>query len=153
MIPDVNICDLFRYGGVLKDVEGKTAEEVYRNICSQIELPASLSSDQLYAALCQREKILTTAVGNGFAIPHARTPLIKDFVDQKIVLCYLKEPIDMSAPDGKKVSVMFVILTSNPQSHMQVISRLAGFLKNATFKKAMDQKVDLEGLLNVFNYI
>jgi len=153
MIPDVNICDLFKYGGVLKDVEGNTAEEVYKNICNQIELPASISAEQLCAALTQREKILTTAVGNGIAIPHARTPLIKEFVDQKIVLCYLKHPIDMSAPDNKKVSVMFVILTSNPQSHMQVISRLASLLKNATFKKVLEEKADLEGILNVFNYI
>ncbi len=151
MIPDINLSDLLSYGGVYKNIEGSDYEEVFRNICNRIELPESLTPDMLYDALCAREQILTTAVGNGIAIPHARAPMIKEFTDQRIAVCYLKEPIDMASPDGKKVFVMFVILTSSTQSHMQVISRLAGLLKNDTFKSALENQIGLEGLLALAN--
>lgn len=151
MIPEIDLGDLLEYGGVYKNIEGSTAEEAFRNICDRIELPSGLTPDALYDALCAREKILTTAVGNGIAIPHARAPMVKDFVDQRIAVCYLKEPIDMHAPDGKKVFVMFVILTSSTQAHMQVISRLASLLKNDNFKAALENRIELAGLLALFN--
>lgn len=147
MLPDVNICEFMRLGGVLQDVQGSTPQEIYKSVCSRISLPAGITSDQLYNALCKRESVLTTAVGNGIAIPHPPQPLIKKDSDQRVYVCYLKEPVDMKALDNKKVYVMFITLSSSVQTHLQFISKLAHLVQKSDFKRLLENHAGIEELL------
>ena len=140
---------LIHRGGVLFDIEGNTPEEIYKIISEKIELPADLSSEQVYTALCAREKVLSTAVGNGIALPHARASIIKSDDDQKICVVYLKNPIDMQAPDEREVYVMFVLLTHNSQVHLKVLTDLAGLFRNLRFRKALESHAGEAELLSL----
>lgn len=137
---NADIVSLIHKGGIYIDVEGDTPEEVYVNICKQIELPEGMNPETVSNALIAREKVLSTAVGNGIALPHARTPIMKSDDEQRIVIAYLKKPINMSAPDEKDVFVMFILLTSNPQVHLKVLTSLAGLFRNVRFRKALEGK-------------
>ena len=140
---------LIHRGGVLFDIEGNTPEEIYKIISEKIELPADLSSEQVYTALCAREKVLSTAVGNGIALPHARASIKKSDDDQKICVAYLKNPIDMQAPDEREVYVMFVLLTHNSQVHLKVLTDLAGLFRNLRFRKALESHAGEAELLSL----
>ena len=129
---------LIHRGGVFFDVEGTSPQEIYKNISEQIEKPEGVTSDLIYNALCAREQVLSTAVGNGIALPHARAYIIKSEENQKICVVYLKNPIDMQAPDEREVFVMFVLLTSNSQVHLKVLTELAGLFRNLRFRKALE---------------
>ncbi len=144
----VNLAELIHKGGVFKDVEGSSPEEIYKKITEMINLPAGLSAEAVYNALCDREKIMSTAVGNGIALPHARIPLLKDEGDQRICVIYLKNPIDMNAPDERKVFVMFIILSANQHSHLQVLSDLVQLFQKKEFKKLLEQNASEAELLN-----
>lgn len=143
-----DLASLIHKGGVIDNVEGNTAEEIYANICKLIKLPDDMDANQVYEALCAREKILSTAVGNGIALPHARAPIMKQESEQRIIVVYLKEPIDMDAPDDRKVSVMFVLLTQNPQTHLKVLSSLAALIRKPSFKKLLDERASESQLIN-----
>lgn len=143
-----DISPLIHKGGVFKDVEGSTPEEIFEKVCKMLDLPDSITTDQVYNALCAREKILSTAVGNGIALPHARSPIMKEESDQKICVVYLKEPLEMQAPDEKKVSVMFILLTQNPQTHLKVLSTLVGLFRKASFRKLLEEKASEAQLIN-----
>lgn len=143
-----DISPLIHKGGVFKDVEGSTPEEIYENVCKMLDLPDSMTSEQVYNALCAREKILSTAVGNGIALPHARSPIMKDEADQRICVVYLKEPLEMSAPDEKKVSVMFILLTQNSQTHLKVLSTLVGLFRKNSFRKLLEDHAGEAQLIN-----
>ena len=90
---------------------------------------------------------MTTAVGNGIALPHARNPLLKSEDDQRIAVVYLKEPLNMKAPDGCKVFVMFVLFSQNSQTHLLVLSSLVELFKNSDFKKLLEAHTNEEGLV------
>ena len=143
-----DIAPLIHKGGIFKDVEGTTPQEIYEKISKMLVLPDSMTSEEVYNALCAREQILSTAVGNGIALPHARSPIMKAEEDQRICVVYLKEPMDMKAPDEKKVSVMFILLTSNPQTHLKVLSTLVGLFRKNSFRKLLDEHADEAQLLN-----
>ena len=136
-------------GGVFFDVEGTTPEEIYKKISEMIEIPDGISAEQIYNALCAREKVLSTAVGNGIARPHARASIIKDAEQQKICVVYLKNPIDMQAPDEREVFVMFVLLTQNSQVHLKVLTALAGLFRNLRFRKALESHAGEAELLSL----
>lgn len=144
----VNLAELIHKGGVFKDVEGSSPEEIYKKITEMMNLPAGLSAEVVYNALCDREKIMSTAVGNGIALPHARIPLLKDEGDQRICVIYLKNPIDMNAPDERKVFVMFIILSANQHTHLQVLSELVQLFQKKEFKKLLEQNASEAELLN-----
>ena len=59
---------LIQRGGVFDNVEGSTPEEIYKFVTDNMKAPFSLDSQTIYDALCSREKIMSTAVGNGFII-------------------------------------------------------------------------------------
>lgn len=142
------LSELIHRGGILKDIEGANAKEVYANVCKIINLPDSMNKENLYNALCAREDILSTAVGNAIALPHARSPLMKSDEEQRIVVVYLKEPIDMNAPDERKVSTMFILLTSNSQTHLKVLSGLVEQFRKISFRKLLESKASEIQLLN-----
>ncbi|MGI5058448.1 PTS sugar transporter subunit IIA [Treponema pectinovorum] len=144
MISDINIGEYLRLGGIYKDIEGETATEVFKSICSKIDLPKELAPRVLYDALCARESILSTAVGNGIAIPHSQHPILKEDINQRIYICHLKEPIDMHAMDGLMVRTMIIPLSSSVKTHLQMISRLARLLAKSDFKKALELKLGID---------
>lgn len=146
MIPDVNIGEYLRVGGVYSGITGSTPAEAFKSICDSVNLPSSLPSHVLYDALCARELVLSTAVGNGVAIPHSQQPLLKNAEDQRVFICYLKEPVVMNAMDNKRVHTMIVPLSSSVQNHLLIISKLARLLTKAEFRKALELKLGLNEL-------
>ena len=141
-LKEIDIAELISRGGILYDVEGDTPQEIYAKISKMIDLPDGMTAEQVCTALCARENVLSTAVGNGIALPHARTPIIKSEEDQRICVVYLKKPIEMEAPDDKPVTTMFVLLTYNPQVHLRVLSSLASLFRDSRFRLALSRKAD-----------
>lgn len=139
MISDLT--SLISKGGVFT-VEGSSTTEIYEKVCKLIKFPESITSDAVFNALCAREKIMSTAVGNGIALPHASVPIIKEEEEQRVCVVYLKEPLDMNAPDEMKVHTMFVILTQNRQTHLQVLSRLVSLLRDTSFLNLLENQAN-----------
>ena len=146
---DVDLAALIHRGGVYFDIEGETPEIIYEKLSKTIKIPEGLTSEQIYTALCAREKVLSTAVGNGIALPHARSSIIKNIDEQQVCVVYLKEPIDMKAPDERDVFVMFVLLTQNSQVHLKVLTQLAGLFRNLRFRKALEAHAGEAELLSL----
>ena len=135
----MDLTSLISKGGVFT-VEGSSTTEIYEKVCNLIKFPESITSDAVFNALCAREKIMSTAVGNGIALPHASVPIIKEEEEQRVCVVYLKEPLDMNAPDEMKVHTMFVILTQNRQTHLQVLSRLVSLLRDTSFLNLLENQ-------------
>lgn len=147
----INVASLIHNGGVLCDVEGESLEEVFQEVSKNIKLPPYLSSEQLCNGLINREGLLSTAVGNGIALPHPGSCLIKNVDEQFITVVYLKHPIKMATPDLKPVHTLFIILTMNSYYHMKVIEELSSLLRNIHFITAIQHKVTEPILLSILN--
>ena len=151
MLMENTLGGLIRIGGVFADVEGKTPEEIFNNVCRNVSFPEGFDVESLISELVEREKILSTAVGNGIAIPHPRKSMVKEDADQRIIVCYLKKPMDMSAPDERRVSVMFILLTKSTQFHLQILSDLAKLIHQEDFRKFLDTKPNMDSLVEKIN--
>ena len=146
-----DIATLIRKGGVYHSMEGSTPEEIYKKFTDSVNFPPAVNKTTVYEALCAREKIMSTAVGNGIALPHARASIITSEDDQRVSVVYLKEPIDMKAPDEIKVYVMFILLTQNPQTHLQILSTLAGLFRKPKFRSVLERRASEEQILAAVN--
>ena len=140
MIGDFSVSSLLEKGDVFSDVRGCTAAEIYDFVCSSAKLPEGLDAQVLKNELVQREHVLSTAVGNGIAIPHPRRPLLKNTDDARIIVCFPKVPVEMESPDGLSVYAMFILLSDSTQSHIHTLSALAKLFRDVSFRKILSSK-------------
>lgn len=136
----VNLTDLIQNGGVYYGIKGKNFETVYDNISKIVSLPAELTAETFYTELCAREELMSTAVGKGISIPHPRLPLLKNDESQRIFVCFLEKTLDVPSPDARPVFALFIVLSSNKQTHLSVLSSLAFLFQKDSFIKLLNTK-------------
>lgn len=83
---------------------------------------------ELFRQLEERENMLSTAVGNGIAIPHPRNPDPTFFKKPNILMARSKEGVDFSAPDGKKVHLFFMTCSPNMVVHLRLLAKISKLL-------------------------
>ena len=91
----------------------KIIEKISEVMAESIDCPAQ----DIYESLFAREKLGTTALGHGIAIPHGR---VKACQKATAVLILLDEPIDYDAPDGEPVDIVFSILVPEQADNEQL---------------------------------
>jgi PTS system nitrogen regulatory IIA component len=121
-------------GGVFYDLPGDTPETALREVVTRLNLPPCLDPEFLLQTLLAREALGSTALGNGIAIPHVRNPIIGQTGESAISLCFLKNPIDFDAIDGKPVTILFTLVTPNVKAHLNLLAKLAFMLHDHPFQ-------------------
>ena len=123
-------------------IEATSRDDVLRRIAEMAKTSKALRKireEDIYNALVAREKLGSTAFGDGIAIPHCSFPNIDDFV---VGFCRIREGVDFKALDEKPVYVVFFIVGPENQRkrHLQILSSISKILavpKNVSdFRKA-----------------
>jgi PTS system nitrogen regulatory IIA component len=107
-------------------LSGGSKKRLFETVASLVsESDSGLASSEVYGSLLAREKLGSTALGSGIAIPHCR---ISGCSQAQGFLFTLSEAIDFDAPDGKPVDVLFVLLVPE-EAHQEHLNILAGLAK------------------------
>jgi len=90
----------------------------------------SLDSQEVFSRLIGRERLGSTGIGNGVAIPHARNPHCKAPIAGFLKL---NEPVDFDAVDGEPVDLVFVLLVPEEadDDHLALLAQVAGVMNDA----------------------
>lgn len=110
----------------LKSVSSKDVLVELVDIASHAGLV--ISQKKLISELKKREKMLSTAIGNGVAIPHPRHPSGEFFKNPNIILGCSKKGVDFKAPDKKLVHLFFMTCAPNEFVHLRLLSKISKFL-------------------------
>jgi PTS system nitrogen regulatory IIA component len=124
-------------GGIFHDVAGTDRNSVLRAVVERLQLPADFDRELLLELLLVRESHGSTAIGDGIAIPHPRTPIVAPLDEPSICLCFLQQAVPYGAPDGKPVQIVFTLLAPNVRAHLQLLARLACSLRDEEFRQAV----------------
>ncbi|MBF0302883.1 MAG: PTS sugar transporter subunit IIA [Desulfamplus sp.] len=145
--PSVLLSALKR-GGVFHNIVGKTKDEVIDAVIDIIPDFSGKDRDEIRHQLMEREKLASTGIGKGVAIPHPRNPLANGLTNPMIITCFLENSVDFDAIDDKPVSVLFVILSPSVETHLNLLSRLSFCLRDSNFMAFLHQKPDADLFLN-----
>ena len=107
-------------------------------ICLQILVQAlsfseKLDRNVLLDALLSREEMMSTAIGNGIAIPHVRLFDSMSLQEDIVAVAYLFEPVDWKAPDEKPVHTLFFVLAADETRHLQILAEIAQLASDEDF--------------------
>jgi len=116
-----------------------------------------LDINKVTDTIFERERLVSTGVGKGFAIPHGKTDAIENIVASFIIT---KNPIDFDSIDGEPVRFIFLLIGKETllNTHIKLLSRISRLMNKEEFRdKLLDAKTK-EEVLNIFreeekNYI
>ena len=139
LTPERTVC---RTPGVSKK---RLFETISKIVCNdQLSLPYSEVLDHLIA----REKLGSTGMGQGIAIPHCR---VGNCAHPLGALLTLEEPIPFDAPDDNPVDLLFVLLVPAEahQQHLDILADIAGLFSQAEFCQRLRQAQDSRSLYDL----
>lgn len=90
--------------------------------------------DQAYQAVLEREKLMTTGVGNNVAIPHCKSNSCPNFA---VVLGVQPQGVDFMSVDKKKAKIIFLLVgpENNPGMHIKLLSRISRLMSNEELRQ------------------
>lgn len=135
--PPPTLSQALEAGGIVPHLPGDTRDSALRALIAELPLPEGVDREFLLRLFMAREAAATTAIGEGIALPHVRNPMVLHVSRPMVTLCYLEQPVDFGALDGKPVQVLFSLICPTMRSHLQVLSRLSFALHDAGFKNAV----------------
>ena len=117
---------------VLLDLKSGSREEVLKEMVNHLKAKKRISKkSDLYEMLIQREKLGTTAIGEGVAIPHCK---LKGVKAPLFLLGASKPGVNFNSLDGKPSHIFFVVISSpdNPGMNIQALAAIAKLVRKAT---------------------
>ncbi|TBR18656.1 helix-turn-helix domain-containing protein [bacterium] len=112
-------------------------------------LPLPSAGDRRLAAqvLSEREALGSTGVGDGIAIPHARSPLVFSVERPAMALCFLEQPVPFGAPDGAPVHTVFALVTPTVRVHLALLAKVSSALHDPAFRDLLRERAAADRLL------
>ena len=119
---------------IIMDCDSKSQKNTLEVISNKMAELTSTNKDEIFQKLYEREKLGTTAFGNGIAIPHAR---VEGIQNAKIIILKLTEAIDFNSIDGNKVDIVMSLFVPNDNNkmHVELLSSIASLLDNQVFRE------------------
>jgi nitrogen PTS system EIIA component len=142
----VSLAGLIERGGVYYNVGGATPMDALRIGVRSLVLPKGIDGDLLLTAVLERESLMPTAIGNGVAIPHPRSPIVSDPALQRVAVLFLKTPISYNALDRKPVSVLFLIMSADARTHLAVLAAISHLCQRRDFQDLLAARPSREEL-------
>jgi len=121
---DESLAKLVTRGGIYYGVSGASSGEIMSNVISALPAMPSLKKDALLQAVMEREALISTGKENGVALPHPRTPMLKDGEEPFAAIAFPLSTPDWDTPDNSKVHTVFLIVSKSPKQHLSVLSRI-----------------------------
>lgn len=139
--------DALRAGGVFYRVGGADKPTVLASVVEVMPLPDEVDRNFLLQVLLARESLGSTGIGDGLAIPHVRNPIVMHIPRPMIALCFLEQPIDFEAIDGKPVHTLFTIVSPTIRAHLGLLAKLSFGLREGPFAEAVKRQASREDIL------
>ncbi|MEW6234667.1 MAG: PTS sugar transporter subunit IIA [Candidatus Omnitrophota bacterium] len=121
---------VFSPSRVLLDLNAASAADALRKMADHLADEGHLlQRDIFYNALLEREKMSTTGVGRGVALPHAWHPINDLFRVPLVVAARLKQAVDFQAVDGLPVDLVFMLCSPRNRLHLKLLSAVNSIVR------------------------
>jgi PTS system nitrogen regulatory IIA component len=132
----VKIQDFLKPQAVLADLAGRSAAEVLAELCRPVAQAHGLDAARLVQVLLEREKLGSTGVGDGVAIPHGKLPGLPALV---ATFGRSGQGVEFRAADGKPARLFFALFApeNSAGAHLKALSRVSRIFRLPAFREAI----------------
>lgn len=143
------ITKLLPLDNIVLDLDASSKKRVFEQAGLLFENNQGIARSTVFDSLFAREKLGSTGLGQGIAIPHGR---IKGLKEATGAFLRLAAPVPFDSPDGKPVSLLFVLLVPEQatEQHLQILSELAQRFSDRSCREALSGAPDAEAIRQLF---
>ena len=133
----MTVLDILSSDSTIVDLKGETKEDIIAELVNSLAIDdAIMDRKKVLQAVLEREKIMSTGIGDGIAIPHGKSDAAAKLV---AALGTQRRGVDFEALDGEPAYVFFLLVSPANVSgpHIKALARISRLLKNDDFKKKL----------------
>ncbi|MFH1076911.1 MAG: PTS sugar transporter subunit IIA [Pseudomonadota bacterium] len=133
---------------ILPDIVCGNKQEVLEALASPLAGLCGVSCSELVQVIMERERLGSTGIGNGLAIPHGKLKKIGSLI---LGFGRSLKGVDFDALDGKPTHIFFVLIAPEnaPGDHLKMLARISRFLKDESFRKRLMGAVSQDEIYGV----
>ena len=145
------ISPLLANENIVLDLDASSKKRVFEHVGLLFENNQGIASSAVFESLFAREKLGSTGLGQGIAIPHGR---IKGLKGATGAFLRLAAPVPFDSPDGRPVSLLFVLLVPEQatEQHLQILSELAEKFSDPTCREGLSNAASAEEIRQLLTH-
>jgi PTS system nitrogen regulatory IIA component len=142
------LTDLVAQQGVIAALKVNNKKQALQELAARAAELTGLTEREIFDVLMQRERLGSTGIGNGIAIPHGKLAKLERLFG---LFARLDRPIDFEALDGQPVDLVFLLLAPETAGadHLKALARIARLLRHPDVATRLRQSRDKEVLYAV----
>jgi PTS system nitrogen regulatory IIA component len=139
------LSDFISPDSVVASLKAKTKKQLLQDLSARAARLTGLQERGIFDVLLQRERLGSTGLGHGIAIPHGKLAGLKRIVG---IFVRLAEPIDFDAVDGEKVDIVFLLLAPEGAGadHLKALARISRLLREGSAVEKLRASKDASAL-------
>jgi nitrogen PTS system EIIA component len=144
----MELTDILKPEAVVPALKAHSKKQVIQDLCEKAARLTRLSEREVFETILQRERLGSTGVGNGVAIPHGKLKSIDHMVG---VFARLANPVDFDALDSQPVDLVFLLLAPEGAGadHLKALARIARVLRDTSVAQKLRATDDREALYSI----
>jgi len=145
----MKILDILNKDCIIPELRSRTKKEVLEELTAALSnCKANLNKEALVEVLLERERLGSTGIGDGIAIPHGK---IKDLDELILSFGRSTQGIEFDSMDGRPTHLFFLLIApeNSAGTHLRALAKISRLLKSAHFRQQLLKAGTVEELFNV----
>jgi fructose PTS system EIIBC or EIIC component len=146
----MKLFELLKKEFIISDLKGKTKEDVINELVDLYKDDARVTDiEKVRDSVLEREKIMSTGVGKGFAIPHGKTNSATEIL---AAFGKTKRPINYEALDHQPVHLVFLLVGKDNlvSTHIKLLSRISRMMNKDEFRNRLIEAKSNDEIYEIF---
>lgn len=142
--------NLLSINSIITDLKGSGKKQILQELSKRVAEITNLESRIIFTTLLEREKLGTTGIGQGVAIPHGKLGKLKKSFG---FFARLSEPVNFEAIDDEPVDLIFLLLAPEKASaeHLKTLARVSRLLRDQALCEKLRGSVGNDAIYSIFN--
>lgn len=144
----MRILDTLKEEAIIPELSATDKRGVLENLTDPVAKASGVSQEEIVRVLLERERLGSTGIGGGIAIPHGK---LKSLESLLVGFGRSLKGVEFEAIDGKPAHLFFLLLApeNSTGAHLQMLARISRLLKDSTFKQRLMTAADRHELFMV----
>lgn len=125
----MDLGDLLASDGIIPALKVRSKKQALQELSQRAAAATGLDAREIFESMLQRERLASTGLGRGIAIPHVKSKALRGIV---CIFAQLAEPIDFDSHDGEPVDLIFLLLAPEHASgdHLKALARISRVVRD-----------------------
>ena len=146
----MKVSDLLNEKFIIAELKGNEKEDTINELIDLFKGDSRvIDLERVRTAVLEREKIMSTGVGKGFAIPHGKTNAVNDIL---AAFGKTKRPIEYQSLDNQPVHLVFLLVGKDNlvSTHIKLLSRISRMMNKDEFRAKLIESSSADEIINIF---